>query len=361
MAILHRILAVDDNPRNLAIIEKALDGEYELVCANSGEAALELAGRFRPDVILLDIMMPGLDGYETCRRLRAARVLASSKIIMLSARATATDRLEGYAAGADDYVTKPFDVDELLAKLRVYVRLKSVEELDRLKSDLLHLLSHETRTPLSSVLMPADLLLADAALTPKQRELVTMMQRAGLRLLQLIEKVSFLGELKAGAVQAERECLPAAGLARACITNACQQHDQPASRVVLDAPDGDGLVVTGDLRLLSTSLAALLDNALRLSPADAPIEVRVTGGAHWCSIAVTDRGPGIAPEFLDRIFDEFAIEDVRHHSRGLGLSLATARLIAEQQGGSLTATSELGQGATFTLRLPLAESARSAA
>ena len=116
-----RILLVDDNPTNLAILEEMLDDEYRWEAATSGEEALEIAPDFQPDLILLDVMMPGINGYETCRRIRANPALRNVKIVMVSAKALVSERLEGYDAGADDYLTKPFDEKELLAKVRVYL------------------------------------------------------------------------------------------------------------------------------------------------------------------------------------------------------------------------------------------------
>ncbi|MEE8113892.1 MAG: response regulator [Nitrososphaerales archaeon] len=116
-----RILLVDDNPTNLAILEEMLGDEYRWEAATSGEEALEIAPDFQPDLILLDVMMPGINGYETCRRIRANPALRNVKIVMVSAKALVSERLEGYDAGADDYLTKPFDEEELLAKVRVYL------------------------------------------------------------------------------------------------------------------------------------------------------------------------------------------------------------------------------------------------
>ena len=116
-----RILLVDDNPTNLAILEEMLGDEYRWEAATSGEEALEIAPDFQPDLILLDVMMPGINGYETCRRIRANPALRNVKIVMVSAKALVSERLEGYDAGADDYLTKPFDEKELLAKVRVYL------------------------------------------------------------------------------------------------------------------------------------------------------------------------------------------------------------------------------------------------
>lgn len=359
MPHLRRILAVDDNARNLAILEKALADEFELVTVNSGNAALEVAPRFRPDLVLLDVMMSGLDGYETCRRLRTHRSLAGCKVIMLSARATATDRLEGYAAGADDYVTKPFDSDELLAKLRVYLRLKSVEEVDRLKTDLLHLLAHETRTPLSSVLTPCELLLETQPLTDEQRSLVGMIHRGGQRLLTLVEKVSFLSQLKAGLLPLVAESRDAGGLLRSAVESAVSHTGRQDVRV--ESHVEPGLTCHGDPSLVHRALQAILDNALRLSPPSGTVRVTFEQRGPWATCSITDHGPGLAAEFLDRVFDEFAIHDIHHHHRGHGLSLATARIIAEQHAGDLNVRSEPGSGTTFVLRLPAPDTVERAA
>ena len=123
-----RVLAVDDSELNLEIIREALGDEYNLKTAKTGEKALEVAVDFRPDIILLDIMMPGMDGYEVCRQLREHHILKNKKIIMLSARAMNSEQLEGYRAGADDYITKPFEADELLDKVHVHLGPENTKE-----------------------------------------------------------------------------------------------------------------------------------------------------------------------------------------------------------------------------------------
>ncbi len=129
-----RILLVDDNSTNLEILEEMLGEEYHWEAATSGEEALEIAPDFQPDLILLDVMMPGINGYETCRRIRANPTLRNVKIVMVSAKALVSERLEGYDAGADDYLTKPFDEEELLDKVRVYL------SREQMKRDVMEML-----------------------------------------------------------------------------------------------------------------------------------------------------------------------------------------------------------------------------
>ncbi len=118
-----KVLIVDDDEINVDVLEKLLRDDYVLATAQSGEGCLEKTDEFAPDVVLLDIMLPGMDGYETCRRLRAGGHGSTPQIVLVSAKASTQERLRGYEAGADDYVTKPFDHDELRAKVRVHARL----------------------------------------------------------------------------------------------------------------------------------------------------------------------------------------------------------------------------------------------
>ena len=359
MAIPPRILGVDDNPRNLAILRKSLDHECDLVTAACGDEALEIAPRLRPDLILLDIMMPGLDGYETCRRLRARPELSATKIIMVSAKAMTSERLEGYAAGADDYVVKPFDQDELLAKVRVYLRLKSIEEVDRLKSDLLDLLSHETGTPLTGILGALALLRDTAPLTSDQDELVGVAESSAHRLHALVQRVCLITQLKAGSEPVRRDPADLRVLATTALEDVRANAEQARVTVVLEP--GNAVPVVGDRELLVWVIDALLDNAIRVSPRGGVVTVRVATDGSRPSLSVSDHGPGIEAELLPRIFDEFVVADIKHHKKGSGLSLATARLIVEQHDGTLSVESEAGGGAVFRLELSSAAAARAAA
>lgn len=133
----NKILVVDDEPRNQRIIIETLEDVAEMIVANSGEEALQLMENFSPDLVLLDIMMPGIDGYEVCRQIRSQPKYYLTKIILISGKAMIEERLQGYACGADDYMTKPFVPEELFAKTKVYLRLAQAEnEIVSLNSKL---------------------------------------------------------------------------------------------------------------------------------------------------------------------------------------------------------------------------------
>ena len=126
-----RVLAVDDNELNLEIVKEILDDEYYLKTAITGEEALEVAVDFRPDVILLDIMLPGMDGYEVSQQIRADPILRHTRIIMVSAKAMTSERIEGYEAGANVYIAKPFEGDELLTKIRKELLRAAMEKVEK--------------------------------------------------------------------------------------------------------------------------------------------------------------------------------------------------------------------------------------
>ena len=117
----YKILVVDDNDTNLAIFEELLAEDYDIRIATTGGEALEIAPGFQPDLVLLDVMMPGIDGYETCRQMRRDTSLQRTRIMMVSSRAMESEKLEGYQAGADDYITKPFDEEQFMAKVRAHL------------------------------------------------------------------------------------------------------------------------------------------------------------------------------------------------------------------------------------------------
>jgi two-component system sensor histidine kinase/response regulator len=349
-----RILIVDDNPHNVAILEELLDDDYQLRTAASGEEALAMAPEFSPAVILLDIMMPGIDGYETCRRIRTTPGLRHTKIILVSARAMVSERLRGYEAGADDYIIKPFDKHELRAKVCVYLRLKSVEEVEQLKSNLLGLLSHETNTPLNGILPAVELLLADEDMDVVERRMwLSTIHQSATHLHRLFTKVMTLSMMKSGKWRFQLAPVDLTEVIRRAVcdvaTPAAMRHVQIESEL----PETASTML--DWEQMHGVIRAILENAIRFSPAEERITIGVWRDDKVFRLTVTDRGAGIASDFLPRVFEEFAEADVSHHTEGHGLSLAIARLVVLAHHGTIGVESTQGRGTTFTVRLPVAE------
>lgn len=348
-----RILVVDDNVANIELLYEILGDSYVLASAHSGHEALQVACEFRPEMILLDIMMPGIDGYETCRRLKANPALVNAKIILVSAKAMTEERIKGYEAGADDYIVKPFNEDELLAKLVVFLRLKRVEEVDRIKTDLITLLNHETRTPLNGVIGPLHLLAEEGSMPDTERlELVDIAIRSAKRLAELLEKALLFSSLRSRGLTSRPRLNYLGETIREVLGEFAEQSEE--KEIEFHASVCTGIAVETDSGLIKRAIAALIDNAIRHSPARGVIAINVTGTEELAMVQVSDAGPGVDPKQLPHIFDAFHSTDIAHHSHGHKLSLALAQQIALEHGGAIQVAPTPGGGATFTLRLPRA-------
>jgi DNA-binding response OmpR family regulator len=176
----HKILIVDDDETVTRFLREALEEEYEITTSSTGEKALLMITQDKPHIVLLDIMMPGLNGLEVCQKIRENSNTADLKILMLSAKSMLNDRMEGYKVGADDYLIKPFDAEELLAKIKVFIKLivteenlvtakKEAEKANQSKSEFLSIVSHELRTPLHYILSFSKFGLNKTGIVPEEK------------------------------------------------------------------------------------------------------------------------------------------------------------------------------------------------
>ncbi len=348
----NRILIVDDNLTNVDILEEMLEDSYQLATSTSGEEALDAAEGFEPDLVLLDVMMPGIDGYEVCRQLRAHPTLQYAKIIMVSAKALLTERMQGYDAGADDYVTKPFNREELLAKVQVYLRLKSVEEVDRLKSDVLQWVCHETRTPLNGIVAPTQVLMDDVTMEAEERQnYLEMIHQSAVRLHHLFDNVVKLSELKAGKKSFCFEWSSLGTVIRSAIETVTS--DALECDIQVEYEELTVSKIKLDRFQMKTVVIALLQYAIRLSPMDSQVKVQLSERDDTLHLTVRDEGEGLTPELLPHIFDEFMPADMTLPTDGQGLSLAISRQIILAHEGSIQVESTKGEGTTFHVALPL--------
>jgi two-component system, sensor histidine kinase and response regulator len=331
----NRVLIVDDEPSNVAILEEILEDGFTVATATNGEEALRLAADFQPDMFLLDIMMPGIDGYETCRRIRQNPDLKFAKVILVSAKAMLSERLKGYEAGADDYITKPFDHTELLAKVRVFLRLKSAEEISQLKTDFLTLVSHETRTPLTHIMGPAEILLQDDVLDAEdRRHLAQMIIDGAERIRRLFEDAIAIFSFKSGRVPFECSTFDLRALAQEVIDQRLRSGPDADITVRLRAPAE--LHLRGDMTSVRTILTALLNQALTGEQDSSELTVSLSGGEREVEVAIPFRCRKEDWPRLNEIFETFQVSDLDHHASHLNLDLPLIREIAEHFGGSVS-------------------------
>lgn len=347
----NRILVIDDDPLNLLVLEGILGNKYELLTASSEQNILEVAETFRPDLIMLDLSMQSANGYELCKQLKANQNLKLTKIVLVSSKAMLKDRLIGYEAGADDYLSKPFDPEELLAKVGVFIRLKSVEEIDRVKDDLINIFSHETRTPLNAIIGFAKLLNGSSSLAEDEKEFVKLILESGISLLSLCNKTVLLSNLRKEKKDLSISYCDFAELLKAALKKLPEKLKDKNIKLETDLHSE---IISADHKLIETAIFHLLDNAHKFSPEKSIITLKSSIEENGDFLfTVKDSGSGIAPGRLPSIFDEFGIEDVGHHGRGHGLSLAIVKYIMEAHRGEVRVkNNQPPPGCSFTLVFP---------
>jgi len=365
-----RILAVEDHEVLLTAIQDILETEgYTVVTAADGLEALQLMEETPPDLVVADIMMPRMDGHDLYREIRARPEWVRIPFIFLTAKAEQEDILKGKEMGAEDYLTKPFDPQELVVAVRA--RLKRAQaiqqatqaEFDQLKQQIITVLGHELRTPLTYVLGYTDLALEDLpSLSPDELEdLLLGVKQGADRLAQMVEDFLFLIRLDSGqAVDEFRMLVQVHNDWGMVVESAIREHKEQAAAngVTLEAALPPDLPpVRACESFLMDALGRLLDNAIKFSRDEGKlVTVSARRVDEWAEIAVRDEGVGIAAQEIPHLFERFrqiGRDEMEQQGRGLGLAI-TQELIHLHE-GEITVESELGAGSTFTIWLPVAE------
>lgn len=365
-----RILVVDDHELLLAGVQDILETEgYAVSTATDGVQALQVMENVCPALIVADIMMPRMDGYGLYEAVRSRPEWVPIPFIFLTAKADREDRLKGKYLGAEDYITKPFDPQELV--IAVHARIERAQavrqvtetEIDQLKQQIVTVLSHEMRTPLTYVRGYTELALDDvSSLSPDALEdFLSGIKRGSDRLTRLVEDFLFLIQVDTG--QAEKEFNRLACMHHdlgAILEQIVQQHEEQATACGVTLKT----IVEPDLppmRLYEPffvdALKRLVDNGIKFSRGEGKqVTVSAQVVDDWVEIAVADQGVGISPKDMPHLFERFRqIDRERMEQQGVGLGLAITRELALLHGGEITVESELGMGSTVTIRLPVAK------
>ena len=345
------LLAIDDEPIILEMYQATLNESYNLHTVSSGREALEfLAVHAQIDLILLDIMMAEMDGFEVCRAIRENPLWAHVKIILVSVKLQLEDRLRGYAEGADDYITKPFDENELLAKVSVFLRLKNVEEIDKIKSNAMRLLSNDARAPLNVILGCAGALRDRPSLLPEDKYLVDQIIKYGRSISRSSEKTILLSDLKSGKIRPYKEKIPL----DLFLTEAQLKFTKQAASksLTIQVRRETDRYVEADRKLLQLALDALVDVAIKFAYAGTVVEARAEDAQERIRIEIAIEGKPIPLDCLESIIDEGSgcDEIKKNNHQEDGLNLALARQIAEAHEGSLSAKNH-NKGPVFIITL----------
>lgn len=355
-----KILVVDDSPDNVFLIKTILEEEgYTVSTAENGASALAQIETSACDLVLLDLMMPGIDGYEVTKRIRQNTALPFIPILLITAH-DSPNVAQGLDLGADDFIRKPVTVDELLARVRSLLRLKhSIDERDeiaRQRQDFVSRLTHDLRTPL----VAADrmlLLFQDGALgnlSDQMQEVIEIMARSNSNLLAMVNTLLEVYRFEAGRKTLAFQPVNLSQLLEEVSEELSSLAAQKELAVNLDLGEESGISkVMGDRLELHRLFTNLIGNAIKFTDTGS-VTIRITPATasdEYITVEVADTGPGIPVEEQGTLFERF--RQGSHKSSGSGLGLYLSRRIVEAHQGTILMNSEVGKGSVFTVRLPI--------
>ncbi len=364
---MQKILVVDDNAENRALAKATLEDEdYEVLSATNGAEGIRVFEAAHPDCVLLDVSMPGMDGFAVCAQLRKLPFGKETPIVFLTALRDVDTFDEALRAGADDFLTKPVRPTELVVRVQAALKLgrmtaelrEHYELVRRQRDDLMRLqlqkerltsfVVHDLKNPVTSMDLHAQVLLRGAGLTPPLRESAQHIRDEARSLLRLLLNLLDISQSEEGKLVVR----PAEVNLKQLVTDLFDAFSLKAQNGHVKLESSVELVaLQADAALLRRVFENLLDNAIRHSPEGTTVKLSAQARPGAIELRVSDEGPGIPPELRDRLFERFVRGEAGGTRAGTGLGLAFCKLAVEAHGGTISV--ETGtRGAVFLMRLP---------
>jgi signal transduction histidine kinase len=356
-------MVVDDTIENLRLLSSLLGEQgFEVRPVTSGRQAVEAARRDPPDLILLDINMPDMNGYETCIALKQVDGLSSVPIIFLTALNSTEDKITAFSVGGVDYVTKPFQAEEVLARVRTHVALRRartelVENYDRLRvleelrENLVHMVVHDMRSPLMALLSHLGMLRDDeSSMTAEAAGDLRAAIRAADVITGMTNDLLDVSRLEAGEMPLSRAAVDVVALA----SDVRGMHAGLAHKRNIELASSDPVIASCDAKIIRRVIENLVGNAIKHTPSGGGVRISVAAFERRVRVEVADEGAGVPREARQRIFEKFgtvaARDDRSYHSVGLGL--AFCKLAVEAHRGSIGVEDGERRGSVFWFELP---------
>ncbi len=361
-----KVLIVDDTPTNLRILEEILEEDYLISIAQSGAQALTITEKFAPDLILLDVNMPGIDGFETCRQLKTQEGTRNLPVIFITARAEPEDVIQGFKEGGVDYITKPFNHSEVLARVQTHLKVQQLikqlelkndqlNELNELKNKFLGMASHDMRNGLSAIKGYSQILKDDKKELPEETkdQFLDFIFKSSENLLQMVNELLDVSVIESGKLQLDLQPESFESLINHHIMINQFFADKKNIRIQSELPNIPKCRI--DANKMGQVIDNLISNAIKFSESGTTIFISLEEREGKLVFSVKDEGPGISDEDQEKLFQHFQKLSARptagESSSGLGLAISKKMVQAHE--GHLNVTSQLGSGATFWFEIPL--------
>lgn len=351
------ILVVDDTPDNLAFMSGLLKDNFRVKVANNGEKALTIAqSASPPDLILLDIMMPGMDGYEVCRLLKSDEKTREIPIIFLTARAEMEDERQGLELGAVDYITKPVSPPILMARVNTQLNLKAsydnIRDLLQFREDMVNMMVHDLRNPIASILLATEILLKYPDSPPEKRhKKVEQIASSGKQLRFLVDDLLLRAKLESRKLVLDQVLVNLGELCESSVLDLKEIAAQKNLHFVTKISESSEQIVSVDPVFFRRAIDNLLSNAIKFSPSGSEITVIVDGDEQGSRIQVADLGPGVNENLRQSIFEKYEIGTRMKGINQTGLGLAFCKMVVEAHGGKIMVGENQPQGSIFTIEI----------
>ena len=366
------ILVVDDTPANLQLLTGMLkEHGYRVRPVPCGKLAIQAVQKEKPDLILLDINMPEMDGYEVCEHLKADEASKEIPVLFISALDETLDKIKAFAAGGVDYVTKPFQFEEVAARVRTHLNLRRLQvelegqarqlqanydklrKLEDLRDNLIHMIVHDMRSPLMGITGNLEILgmHADKKLNSNELKILGNARSSGLALVGMVTSLLDISRLEQGQMPLNvtesdmdvliQDALNSLGSLTKQVALLYQKQSLP-------------VMVNCDANLVTRVIANLVGNAIKFTPEGSKVTISVERNGEGAKLCVTDAGNGIPREYHEKIFEKFGQVEARQQSKmySTGLGLTFCKLAVETHGGKIGVESEVGRGSNFWFTLP---------
>jgi len=354
------IMLVDDTPTNLSVLIDYLnDFGFEILIAVDGEGALTAAEAGQPDLILLDIMMPGMDGYETCRRLKQDPVTKDIPVIFISALSESMDKVKGFSAGGVDYITKPFQQDEVLARITTHLTIqrqkKELAALNATKDKFFSVISHDMRGIFTPIVGSSDLIrrMVEKYNDPKLIKFSNNLSVSVKNALKLFENLLEWSRMQQGGMTFEPTNLSIKELVEKTV-ELLEEH-QKTKNIQISNEIKEDYIISADKNMIQTVIRNLISNGLKFTHPGGTITLNAAKKGNTLEVSVSDNGIGMPP---DRVSTLFTLKQTKSKKgtggeRGTGLGLILCKEFVEKHGGNIWVNSSVGKGTTFSFTLGL--------